>query len=101
MPELEIFCDSDEAGVYIVTTKKGRHIFVMGHSEYDADTLKNEYLRDLAKGMNPKIPEHYFSKNDPNKKPIVRWRSHAHLLFANWLNYFVYQITPYNIDDIK
>lgn len=101
VPELEILCDSDEAGVYIVTTKKGRHIFVMGHSEYDADTLKNEYLRDLAKGMNPKIPEHYFSKNDPNKKPIVRWRSHAHLLFANWLNYFVYQITPYNIDDIK
>lgn len=101
VPELEILCDSKEAGVYIVTTKKGRQIFVMGHSEYDADTLKNEYERDLAKGMNPEIPVNYFSKNDPNNKPVVRWRSHAHLLFANWLNYFVYQITPYNIDDIK
>lgn len=101
VPELEILCDSKEAGVYIVTTKKGRQIFVMGHSEYDADTLKNEYERDVAKGMNPEIPVNYFSKNDPNNKPVVRWRSHAHLLFANWLNYFVYQITPYNIDDIK
>lgn len=101
VPELEILAESKEAGVYIVTTKKGRQIFVMGHSEYDAETLKNEYFRDLEKGMNPKIPVNYFSKNDPNLKPIVRWRSHAHLLFANWLNYFVYQITPYNIDDIS
>ena len=73
----------------------------MGHSEYDADTLKNEYFRDLEKGLNPVVPANYFSKNDPTKKPIVRWRSHAHLLFSNWLNYFVYQITPYNIDEIK
>ncbi|MDD6763008.1 MAG: homoserine O-succinyltransferase [Clostridiales bacterium] len=101
VPELEILADSKEAGIYIVTTAKGKRIFVMGHSEYDADTLKNEYERDLAKGMNPRIPVHYFSKDDPSKKPVVRWRSHAHLLFANWLNYFVYQITPYNIDDIK
>jgi homoserine O-succinyltransferase len=101
VPELEILADSAEAGVYIVTVAKGRRIFVMGHSEYDADTLKNEYYRDLEKGMNPQIPVHYFSKDDPTKKPVVRWRSHAHLLFANWLNYFVYQITPYNIDDIK
>lgn len=101
VPELEILADSKEAGVYIVTVAKGKRIFVMGHSEYDANTLKNEYERDLAKGMNPKIPAHYFSKNDPTKKPVVRWRSHAHLLFANWLNYFVYQITPYNIDDIN
>ena len=101
VPELEILSDSQEAGVYIVTTKKGRQIFVMGHSEYDADTLKNEYFRDLEKGLNPVIPANYFSKNDPTKKPIVRWRSHAHLLFSNWLNYFVYQITPYNIDEIK
>ncbi|MGN0162823.1 MAG: homoserine O-succinyltransferase [Candidatus Ornithomonoglobus sp.] len=100
VPELEILADSKEAGVYIVTVAKGKRIFVMGHSEYDADTLKNEYERDMAKGMNPKIPAHYFSKDDPTKKPVVRWRSHAHLLFANWLNYFVYQITPYNIDDI-
>ncbi|MBR0366671.1 MAG: homoserine O-succinyltransferase [Clostridia bacterium] len=101
VPELEILCDSKDAGVYIVTTKKGRRIFVMGHSEYDADTLKNEYLRDLGKGMSPQIPKNYFTDDDPKKKPLVRWRSHAHLLFANWLNYFVYQITPYNIDDIK
>lgn len=101
VPELEILSDSQEAGVYIVTTKKGRQIFVMGHSEYDADTLKNEYFRDLEKGLNPVIPANYFSKNDPTKKPVVRWRSHAHLLFSNWLNYFVYQITPYNIDEIK
>ncbi len=99
--ELEILADSEDAGVYIVTVKKGRQIFVMGHSEYDADTLKNEYVRDLGKGMNPIIPKNYFPNNDPNRKPMVRWRSHAHLLFSNWLNYFVYQITPYNIDDIK
>ena len=98
---LEILADSDEAGVYIVTTKKGRQIFVMGHSEYDADTLKNEYFRDLDKGMNPNIPANYFKNDDPKKKPVVRWRSHAHLLFSNWLNYFVYQITPYNIDEIN
>ncbi len=99
--DLEILADSDEAGVYIVTTKKGRQIFVMGHSEYDGDTLKNEYVRDLEKGLNPKIPVNYFTDNDPKKKPVVKWRSHAHLLFSNWLNYFVYQITPYNIDDIR
>lgn len=98
---LEILADSDEAGVYIVTTKKGRQIFVMGHSEYDADTLKNEYFRDLDKGMNPQVPANYFKNDDPKKKPVVRWRSHAHLLFSNWLNYFVYQITPYNIDEIN
>ena len=101
VPELEILSDSQEAGVYKKKKKKGRQIFVMGHSEYDADTLKNEYFRDLEKGLNPVIPANYFSKNDPTKKPVVRWRSHAHLLFSNWLNYFVYQITPYNIDEIK
>ena len=99
--DLEILADSNEAGVYIVTTKKGRQIFVMGHSEYDADTLKNEYFRDLDKGMNPVIPANYFKNDDPKKKPVVKWRSHAHLLFSNWLNYFVYQITPYNIDEIN
>lgn len=98
---LEILADSKDAGVYIVTTKKGRQIFVMGHSEYDADTLKNEYFRDLDKGMNPDLPKNYFEGDNPANPPIVRWRSHAHLLFANWLNYFVYQITPYNIDKIK
>ncbi|MGN0150471.1 MAG: homoserine O-succinyltransferase [Clostridia bacterium] len=99
--ELEILADSKEAGVYIVFTKGGRRIFVMGHAEYDADTLKNEYLRDLGRGQNPSIPKHYFPNDNPSKKPIVRWRSHANLLFSNWLNYFVYQITPYDIDSIK
>lgn len=99
--ELEILSESDEAGVYIVFTKGGRRIFVTGHSEYDADTLANEYRRDLEKGINPEIPKNYFPNDNPDKKPIVRWRSHASLLFSNWLNYFVYQITPYDIDSIK
>ncbi len=99
--ELEILAQSDEAGVYIVVTKKGRQIFVTGHSEYDANTLADEYFRDLDKGLNPEIPAHYFTDNDPKKKPVVRWRSHASLLFSNWLNYFVYQITPYDIKSIK
>ena len=99
--ELEILSESDEAGVYIVFTKGGRRIFVTGHSEYDADTLANEYIRDVGKGINPEVPKNYFPDDNPNKKPIVRWRSHANLLFTNWLNYFVYQITPYDIDSIK
>lgn len=99
--ELEILAQSKEAGVYIVFTKGGRRIFVTGHSEYDANTLKDEYFRDLEKGKNPPVPKHYFPNDDPTKKPIVRWRSHANLLFSNWLNYFVYQITPYDIDSIK
>lgn len=99
--ELEILAESEEAGVYIVFTKKGRQIFVMGHSEYDANTLRDEYIRDLDKGINPKIPCNYFPDDNPKKKPIVKWRSHASLLFTNWLNYFVYQITPYEIKNIK
>lgn len=99
--ELEVLCDSQEAGVYIVFTKGGRSIFVTGHSEYDADTLKEEYFRDLEKGKNPDIPKHYFPNDDTTKKPMVHWRSHANLLFSNWLNYFVYQITPYDIDSIN
>ncbi len=99
--DLEILADSDEAGVYIVFTKKGRQIFVMGHSEYDANTLRDEYFRDLDKGMNPEVPKHYFPDDNPKKKPVVKWRSHASLLFSNWLNYFVYQITPYDIKNIK
>lgn len=98
---LEILADSEEAGVYIVFTKKGRQIFVMGHSEYDANTLRDEYIRDLDKGINPEVPIHYFPDDNPKKKPVVKWRSHASLLFSNWLNYFVYQITPYDIKNIK
>lgn len=99
--ELEILADSKEAGVYIVFTKGGRRIFVMGHAEYDANTLKDEYFRDLERGKNPCVPKHYFPDDNPSKKPMVLWRSHANLLFSNWLNYFVYQITPYDIDAIK
>ncbi len=99
--ELEILADSKEAGVYIVFTKGGRRIFVMGHAEYDANTLRDEYFRDVERGLNPEIPKHYFPNDDPSKRPIVRWRSHASLLFSNWLNYFVYQITPYDIDSIN
>lgn len=101
VPALEILADSKEAGVYIVFTKGGRRIFVMGHSEYDANTLRDEYFRDVDKGLNPKIPENYFPCDDPSRRPIVRWRSHAYLLFSNWLNYFVYQITPYDMKQIK
>lgn len=99
--ELEILAESDEAGVYIVFSKGGRRIFVTGHSEYDANTLAEEYKRDVEKGINPNIPVNYFQDDNPKKHPIVRWRSHANLLFSNWLNYFVYQITPYDIDRIK
>ncbi len=98
---LEVLAESKEAGVYIVFTKGGRKIFVMGHSEYDANTLRDEYFRDLERGLNPSVPKNYFPNDDPTKKPLVRWRSHANLLFSNWLNYFVYQITPYDIDSIK
>ena len=99
--ELEILAESKEAGVYIVFSKGGRQVFVTGHSEYDADTLANEYKRDVDKGINPEIPKNYFPDDNPSKSPVVRWRSHANLLFSNWLNYFVYQITPYDIETIK
>lgn len=99
--ELEIISDSKEAGIYIVIDKKGKHIFVTGHSEYDPLTLKEEYERDLAKGMNPIIPINYFPNNDPSKTPKNVWRSHAHLLFANWLNHYVYQMTPFKLEEIR
>ncbi|HOP74343.1 MAG TPA: homoserine O-succinyltransferase [Bacillota bacterium] len=99
--ELEILSVSDEAGVYIVEGLGGRQIFVTGHSEYDADTLKYEYDRDIAKGLPIKLPKNYFPNDDPTQRPLVRWRSHANLLFANWLNYYVYQETPYNLNEIK
>lgn len=101
VPELKILASSEDAGVYIVTTDNGKQIFVTGHSEYDADTLKNEYLRDIDAGINPSIPENYFPEDDTTKEPQAKWRSHATLLYANWLNYFVYQTTPYDIEDIE
>ncbi|WP_199615626.1 homoserine O-acetyltransferase MetA [Paenibacillus alkalitolerans] len=95
--ELEILSESDEAGVYIVATKDGRHIFVTGHSEYDPETLKWEYDRDIQKGMDVPLPKNYYPKDDPSLAPRSTWRAHANLLFSNWLNYYVYQETPYEL----
>ena len=101
VPELKILSASPEAGIYAIKTDQGRQVFLMGHAEYDRDTLKNEYLRDVAAGVNIKIPENYFPDDDPAKTPIVKWRSCAHLLYGNWLNYCVYQTVPYHLDEIK
>ena len=95
--DLRIIASSEKAGVYAVQTKFGRQIFVTGHSEYDPETLKTEYLRDKNLGLPIHVPENYFPNDDDTKDPIVRWRGHANLLFSNWLNYFVYQTTPYDI----
>ncbi len=99
--DLKILASSPLAGVYIISTDKGRQIFVTGHPEYDTDTLKKEYLRDKAAGENIHIPRNYFKDNDENRMPINTWRSSANLLYSNWLNYFVYQTTPYNIEEIQ
>lgn len=99
--ELDILSESNESGVYLVSSKDGKQFFVTGHSEYDFDTLKKEYERDIAKGLKIKIPKNYFEENDSSKKPVVSWRSHANLLYCNWLNYYVYQETPYKLDQIK
>ena len=95
--EIEILSESETSGVHIVASKDGKQIFVTGHSEYDPDTLKIEFERDVAKGINVNIPVNYFKDDDPTKKPIVSWRGHANLLFSNWLNYYVYQETPYDL----
>ena len=100
-PSLRILASSDKAGVYAVSTAKGKQIFIMGHSEYDADTLKNEYLRDKSQGLSTALPYGYFPDDDPTKDPPNLWRSHANLLYSNWLNYFVYQATPYDINAIN
>ncbi|MEG0257437.1 MAG: homoserine O-succinyltransferase [Christensenella sp.] len=99
--ELNVLCEFGDDGLYLVSAKHGRQIFVTGHPEYEANTLKNEYIRDLAKGMDVSMPMNYFTDNDPQKPPMVRWRAHANLLFNNWLNYYVYQETPYDLAAIK
>ena len=99
--ELKILASSEIAGPYAISSPGGRQIFITGHSEYDADTLKNEYLRDKESGKNIKLPVNYFPDDDYTKEPVVSWRSHANLLYTNWLNYFVYQTTPYDIKKIK
>ncbi len=101
VPALKILASSDEAGVYAITTKKGRQIFITGHSEYDALTLDAEYRRDLSQGKPIQIPQNYYPGDDPKKKPKVSWRSCANLLYSNWLNYFVYQTTPYDLSKLK
>ncbi|MDP2597819.1 homoserine O-acetyltransferase MetA [Alteromonas stellipolaris] len=97
---LHVVAESEEVGAYIVASEDKRMVFVTGHPEYDADTLKDEYFRDVKAGQTPAIPKNYFTDNDPNKSPIVRWRSHGSLFFTNWLNYYVYQTTPYDLNQL-
>lgn len=97
VPELELLSDSDEAGVYLAASKSGRQIFITGHSEYDCGTLDREYRRDKEKGLDIEPPANYYRENNPELEPVMRWKSHAHLLFSNWLNYFVYQKTPFDL----
>ncbi|WP_291650912.1 homoserine O-succinyltransferase [Clostridium sp.] len=99
--ELEILAESEEAGVFIVATRDKRGIFITGHLEYDRDTLKNEYLRDYNKGIKIDIPKNYFPKDDVKEIPTVRWRGSANIVFSNWLNYCVYQNTPFKLENIK
>jgi homoserine O-succinyltransferase len=101
VPDLQILSESAEAGVYIVASKDERRIFVTGHSEYDALTLKSEYDRDVAKGLGIRVPKNYYPDDNPNSQPEVKWRGHASLLFSNWLNYYVYQETPYDPNEIR
>ena len=101
VPQLKILSSSDEAGLYVISTARGRQIFVTGHSEYDADTLKREYVRDVEAGLPIHVPKNYFPQDDPTQPPLVSWRSHANLLYLNWLNYFVYQGTPYDLSTMQ
>ena len=98
--DLKILSSSEDAGVYAMMTKKGKQIFITGHSEYDADTLKSEYLRDLSQGKPISVPVNYYPCDNPRRAPVVSWRAHANLLYSNWLNYFVYQTTPYDIEKV-
>ena len=101
IPQLRILSSSEKAGVHVVTSPHGRQFFVTGHSEYDSDTLKKEYFRDLEQGDDIAVPENYFPNDDPTREPVMTWRSHANLLYSNWLNYFVYQTTPYDLNTIS
>lgn len=95
--ELKVLAESEEAGIYIAIAEDGKQIFITGHPEYDRVTLKNEYIRDCGKGLNPEIPAHYFPNDDPEQEPFLQWRSHSINLYSNWLNYYVYQVTPYEL----
>ena len=98
-PELRILAKSDEAGVFLVMNQDGSQIFVQGHPEYDRMTLNNEYHRDLNKGLNPALPVHYYEHDDPFSVPPLMWRNMANTLYTNWLNYYVYQVTPYTLEE--
>lgn len=99
--ELKVLAESNEAGVLLCTAKEGRQVFIFGHGEYDRYTLRDEYERDLNKGINPEIPENYFPEDDPTQKPLLQWRSASQAMYSNWINYYVYQATPYNLEDIR
>lgn len=101
IPELRMLADSPEVGPHIVSTENGRQIFVLGHQEYDKETLAGEYFRDINRGLDIDVPENYFRNDDPNDEILFRWRSHASLLFSNWINYYVYQTTPYDLEKIS
>lgn len=101
VPDLQLLAYSDKAGVYLVASRDYKRVFITGHSEYDPLTLKSEYDRDIGKGLEIKIPENYYRNDDPRNMPMVKWKSHANLLFSNWLNYCVYQVTPYNLENGK
>lgn len=101
VPELTLLSESEESGVYMVMARNGREFYITGHSEYSPNTLDTEYKRDVSKGLPIELPRNYYTDNDPSKQPLVRWRAHANLLFTNWLNYFVYQETPYDITQIR
>ncbi len=100
-PELTLLSESPESGVYMAMARNGREFFITGHSEYSPYTLDTEYKRDLDKGLDIKMPKNYYLNDNPDNEPLVRWRSHANLLFTNWLNYFVYQETPYDLETIS
>ena len=99
--DLRILAESDEAGVLLCMSRDGRKIFIMGHAEYDRNTLRDEYVRDARKGLGTAIPVNYFPDDDPEKKPLLEWRAHSYLLYSNWLNYYVYQLTPYDLNEIR
>jgi len=101
VPELTLLSESEESGVYMVMARNGREFYITGHSEYSPNTLDTEYKRDVHKGLHIEVPRNYYTDNDPSKKPLVKWRAHANLLFTNWLNYFVYQETPFDITQIR
>ncbi len=100
VPDLDILSESDESGLYIVRDKSTRRLYVFNHSEYEADSLKKEYDRDVAKDLPIEVPENYYPNDDPTQKPLLRWRAHSNLLYNNWLNYYVYQSTPFDLEEI-